>query len=700
MPILPARVFLVRHITIALFLLDLSARADDGSNQVQDTTQPPAGVSASKTNNPDHVQDLTELSLEQLMQIKVPEVYSASKFEQKATEAPSSVTVITSDEIKHYGWRTLGDLLGSVQGFYVSYDRNYAYLGTRGVNLGDANNRILLLVNGHRINNDLNDSAAIDSSFILDVDLIDRVEIIRGPSSVLYGNNAFFGVVNVITRDGKQVNGVEGSGMYGSYNAYSGRVSIGGQFTNGLQFLLSGTLYHNDGPEDLFYPQYNTPAQNNGVAHNLDDDGFGSFFGSVSYKDFTLEGGYINRDKGNPTAQYGSTFDDSRLRTTDDRSYASFKYAHKFSDTLDVSANVYYDRSDFQIGYPQPFGAAAPGTVFYQEQETGEWAGGGVQVNKNLWDRSLLTIGGEIRDDFSQEDHLFQLEPTSGNVRNVYDQRQNYSLFAQDNFAVLTNLHLNAGVRYDQSYDRQDSFNPSWSPRVALIYDPFRQSTFKFIYGTAFRDPDFYELSEASSLNIKPQPESITSYELVYEQGIGRHLRSSVSGYYNRMDDLIDFENGTFTNFNADTLGLELALEGKWESGISTRLSYTLQHTENRDSDAGLPDSPMHLIKLNLNAPLYRDKIFAGLEVQYTSKSHTVFTDPTTGDTLPGPDSPGYAVVNFTLFSQNIIKNLDISASIYNLLDKTYYEPASNFHLQNAIQQDGRTFRIKLTYRF
>jgi outer membrane receptor for ferrienterochelin and colicins len=700
LPFLPARVLLLRHFLSALFLLAVDARADIDTNQVSGAVPASSAVNAHADNSTNPAPDLTELPLEALMQIKVPEVYSASKFEQKATAAPASTTVITSDEIKRYGYRTLGDILASVPGFYVSYDRNYAYLGARGVNLGNANNRILLLVNGHRINNDLNDSAAIDTSFILDVDLIDRVEIIHGPGSVLYGNNAFFGVVNVITRQGKQVDGVEASGMYGSYDAYSGRLTIGDQRTNGLQFLLSGTVYNSDGQENLFYPQYNTPAQNNGIAHNLDDNGFGSFLGSVSYKDFTVEGGYINRDKGNPTAQYGSTFNDSRLKTTDDRSYATLKYAHTFSDTLDVSANVYYDRSDFQIGYPQPFGATAPGAIFFQEQETGEWAGGEVQVNKKLWDRNLVSIGGEFRDDFSQNDHVFQLEPTTGDIRNVYDRRQNYGIFAQDDFAVLTNLHLNAGVRYDQSYDRQDHFDPSWSPRAALIYDPFRQSTVKFIYGTAFRDPSFYELSESASLDINPQPEKITSYELVYEQGIGRNLRSSVSGYYNRMDGLIDFENGSFTNLNADTLGLEVALEGKLEYGIGTRLSYTLQHAENRGTDAGLPDSPMHLIKFNVDAPLIKDKIFAGLEVQYTSKSHTIYTDPTTGDTLAGPDSPGYAVVNFTLFSQNLIKNLDVSASIYNLLDKTYYQPASNFHFQNAIQQDGRTFRVKLTYRF
>jgi outer membrane receptor for ferrienterochelin and colicins len=642
------------------------ARADDGTNQAP---------------------DLTAIPLESLMQIEVPTVYSASKFEQKATEAPSSTTVITSDEIKRYGYRTLADILESVQGFYVSYDRNYAFLGARGVNQGDFNSRILLLVNGHRVNNDLNDGAYIDTAFIVDVDLIDRVEIIRGPGSVLYGNNAFFGVINVITRQAKQVENVEASGAYGSFNSYSGRVTVGRQFTNGLQFLLSGTYYNSDGPENLFYPQFNTPSQNNGVAHNLDNDGYGSFYGSVNYQDFTLEGAFIDRQKGNPTAQFATVFDDPRLRTDDDRSYATLKYEHKFESELDVSADVYYDRSDLRIGYPEP----APTSLFVQ-QETGEWVGGEVQVNQKIWDRHVLTVGAEYRNDFKQDNRLFQ--PSTGDVfTDVRSSRRNYGIFGQGDFTIVTNLHVNAGVRYDQ----YGHFDSSVSPRAALIYDPFPQSTLKFIYGTAFRDPNFLELSDPRFQDIKP--EKITSYEGVYEQGIGQSLRSSVSGYYNRVDDLIDFENGSFTNVNADTLGMELALEGKWKSDIRTRLSYTLQHTENRDNHAGLPDSPMHMVKFNASAPLWKDKIFAGLEVQYTSKRHTVFTD-LSGDTLAGPDAPDFAVVNFTLFSQNLVPNLDVSASVYNLLDSNYYDPASRFHLQNAIKQDGRTFRLKLTYRF
>jgi len=666
LPILLRPAFLSRQLLCVLFLLAAVARADDGTNRVK---------------------DLTELPIESLMQLEVPTVVAASKFEQKATAAPSSTTVITSDEIKRYGYRTLADLLASVQGFYISNDRNYSFLGTRGVNLRDFNSRILLLVNGHRVNNDLNDGAYIDTAFILDVDLIDRVEIIRGPGSVLYGNNAFFGVINVITRQGKQVDGAEVSGAYGSYDTYSGRVTLGNQFTNGLQMLLSGTYFNRDGPDNLFYKEFDTPSQNNGIAHKLDDDGFGSFFGSLNYKDFTLEGAFIDREKGNPTAQYGTAFNDPRLRTDDDRSYAVLKYAHKFPDIVDVSANVYYDRNDFQIDYPF---SSSPLLV---EKQAGQWAGGEVQVDKKIWDRHILTLGTEIRDDFDQTRRVFQ--PGAGDViPEVHARRYNVGVFGQGDFELLTNLHLNAGVRFD----KYEHFDPGFNPRVALIYNPFEQSTLKFIYGTAFRDPNFLELSAPGFQGIKP--EKITSYEAVYEQGITRNLRSSISGFYNDMGDLIDFQNGSFANFDANTLGMETALEGKWENQIRARLSYSLQHTEYSSTDAGLPDSPMHLIKLNVSAPLLRDKIFAGLEFQYTSSSHAVFTDPTTGDTLPAPDTSGFATVNVTFFSQNLVKNLDASIGVYNVLNNQYFVPSTRFHQQSAIQQDGINFRLKLTYRF
>jgi len=168
---------------------------------------------------------VTDFSIEQLLEIEVDSVFGASKFEQKITEAPSSISIITSSDIKQYGYRTLGEALRSIRGFYVSGDRSYHYLGSRGFSRpGDYNSRYLLLIDGHRINDNIYDTANIGNELALDIDLIDRVEVIRGPGSSLYGNNAFFGVINIITREAENINGLELSGVAGSFDTYKERI--------------------------------------------------------------------------------------------------------------------------------------------------------------------------------------------------------------------------------------------------------------------------------------------------------------------------------------------------------------------------------------------------------------------------------------------------------------------------------------------
>jgi iron complex outermembrane receptor protein len=419
------------------------------------------------------------------------------------------------------------------------------------------------------------------------------------------------------------------------------------------------------------------------VAEGLDDDTFASFFGSVSYQDFALEGGYLNREKGNPTAQYLTTFNDPRLRTTDERSFASLKYAHSFPEALDVTARAYYDSAEFEIGYPF-------GTTLFEENAIGRWWGAELQLNKRLWERHQFMLGAEYRDDFQQERQITG-QPT------VTQDRLSYGVFAQANVAVLTNLHLDAGVRYDQYGD----FDPSFNPRVALIFNPAPKSTLKAIYGSAFRAPNFLELSLTSAEEL--EPETITSYELIYEQQIGDHVRSSLGGFYNKMHDLIVFDSGSFTNFDATTGGLEFALGGVWNNGLRARLSYSFQMTEARSVSWEMPDSPEHLVGLNLSVPLWRDKIFAGVEFQYVSARHSLDnTTDISGQplTVQGETADGFGIVNLTLFSQNLVKNLEFSASIYNLFDCHYADPATRFHQQDTLEREGRTFRLKLTYRF
>ena len=238
--------------------------------------------------------DLTELNLEDLRKVQVS---SASMYLQSDREAPSSVTVITADQIRKFGYRTLADILRGVRGFYVSYDRNYSYVGVRGFSRpGDYNDRIQVLLNGHRLTDNLYNSALIGTEFQLDVDLIDRVEIVRGPSSSLYGTSAFFAVINVITKTARSIRGAELSGEVDGFGTYKGR-STYGETRHGVDMVFSGTVYESAGPGRLFFPAFNSPTTNYGFAEHADDDAYESYFGNIKFRHFTLEAVGSTREK-------------------------------------------------------------------------------------------------------------------------------------------------------------------------------------------------------------------------------------------------------------------------------------------------------------------------------------------------------------------------------------------------------------------
>ncbi len=290
------------------------------ANSSEGANQKPTPAESSATNAV--TQQLKQLTIEELMEVKVATVYGASKHEQKTTEAPSDVSIVTQDDIKHYGYRTLGDLLRSVRGFYVTYDGAYNFIGVRGLNRpGDYGGRVLVNIDGHRLNEPIYDSSFADTDFLLDMDLVDRVEIIRGPGSSLYGNNAFLTVINVVTRRGRDVGGFEASGSAASYDTYTGRLTYGNRFTNGVELMLSGTYLDSAGHDHIYFPEYS--SVNNGYADHADATESKSAFGSLSYGGFTLEGGAIDRRKNVATAQgYPYViFNDPRCFDTDEREY-------------------------------------------------------------------------------------------------------------------------------------------------------------------------------------------------------------------------------------------------------------------------------------------------------------------------------------------------------------------------------------------
>ncbi len=645
-------------------------------------------------------QDLTELSLQELMNLSV---YGASKFEQKLLEAPAAVTIINKNEIKKYGYRTLADILRSVRGFFVTNDRNYNYLGIRGFNRpGDYSTRILLLIDGHRLNDPVYDQAPLGTDFPLDIDLIERVEVIRGPSSSIYGTNALLGVINVITRSGGGVKGLEMSGDAGSFNTYKGRGTYGQKWANGAEALVSGSYYSSQGPK-LFFREFDTPEKHQGIARNCDYDQFYSAFGKLGYQDFTLTGVFHSREKGIPTGAYDTVFGDPRNRTIDARAYLDLRYNHTFASDWQVLARFSYDHYPYDGFYfINRFDDAGNLTGIGENRDIGraDWWTGELQVCRTLFNRHKVILGTEYRDNFRLEQRNFDLTPMTSFLD---DQRhsQVYAFYGQDEFTILHNLKLNAGVRYDH----YSSFGGNVSPRVALIYSPIKTGALKLLYGQAFRAPNAYEMfyqdgGVTAKSNPDLKPERIQTYEVAWEQYFGKHYRLVASGYYYRMRDLItqqiDPADGLTVFKNTDRIeakGLELELGGKWANGWEGRISYALQEAKNLQTGNLLSNSPAHLPKVNLIVPLYKNKLFSGLEVQYYSPRKTI-DNSHVGDVV---------LVNLTLFNKNLVKGVELSASAYNLLNQRFRDPGGNEHLMvglNSIIQDGITFRVKLTYTY
>ena len=283
----------------------------------------------------------------------------------------------------------------------------------------------------------------------------------------------------------------------------------------------------------------------------------------------------------------------------------------------------------------------------------------------------------------------------------THAESSNVGVYAQDEWSLSRKLTLNLAGRYDY----YSSFGGTANPRVAVIYHPFASTTLKFVYGQAFRAANAYERDyttpppSAYLGNPNLSPEHMDSYELAWEQKLNRDWRWTAELFQENMRDLITQTTdagGNFTFANSDavrTRGVELEADGRLTGGLLARCSYTLsdvKETKPSLAPQTSANSPRHLAKAALSVPLYRDRFFASLEVQAMSNRRTV----------GGNEVPGFATANFTLFGRELVKNLEVSASIYNLLDHRYRDPVSRDFTQDSIEQDGRTFRVKLTYHF
>jgi outer membrane cobalamin receptor len=636
-------------------------------------------------------EELATIPLEELLDI--PVVTAASKFEQSISEAPSAVVVLTAQDIKDFGWRTLAEALASVPGLYVTNDRNYAYLGARGFHKpGDYNSRFLLMVDGVRTNDAVYDQASIGTEGLIDMELVSRIEYVPGPGSAVYGSNALFGTINVITKAGSSIHGAETAVAAGSYGEKKARATYGWHGQNGADFVLSAMSYRRNG-QDLYFPQYDTADQNHGIANGLDYDRAQSLFVKASFGDFALSAGQIDRTKGVPTGSFGAVFD-TPYSTRDTQSFIDAKFSRLLNPGLRLSATAYWGSAKYTgLGYyPDDDGAA----VLNVDGTRSIWYGMDVNATVTAFSGHKIVAGMDMQRNARRDQYNYDVEPY---VLQLDDRRSGNrtGAYLEDEIQLPAGFSLNAGLRYDWDSTTANSTNP----RLALLYKISPRDTAKLIYGTAYRSPNAYELyysypgEGGQEANPKLKPEHISTRELVLEHLFSASGRATLSLFHYAVRDLIgeeldeDTQKLIFRNLDSANMnGAELALDHSFGYGYNVRASYSWQRATDADGLA-LTDSPRHLAKLNLATPLLRGAARLGTEVQCSSSRLT--ENARTG---------GFCLTNLTLASSQLLRHTEVSVSVYNAFNTRYADPAGPAFIQEALPAQSRTLLLKLVYGF
>jgi len=528
----------------------------------------------------------------------------------------------------------------------------------------------------------------------VDIDLIERIEFIPGPGGAVYGQNALFGVVNVVTRSGAGVDGTELAGSYQiPQSARQGRATWGKTLDNGLDVLVSATAYKSDG-EDLFFefpgatgaPHFY--ANESGVAYGMDGEEDKELFASLARGPWSFDLSYGDRRKDDPTATYLSEPLVSGQYQRDRYLVTQLQYQDSYADeTLNLLARLFLGRHRYtgQFSYGTP----------YSYKGFSDWQGVEVRLLSTTWAGHKLMIGMEYQDnsrrDQSNED---QLDPANNLL--IPGSGWRLGVYAQDELALSETLTATLGLRFDSN----DVTDNEWSPRAALIWKASPNTTVKGLYGRAHRAPNAYETDFEDAVSQVANPslegESIDTLELVIDQRVRRNLNVRASLYHWNMRGLVTLGTDPLSGLSQyqsgediEANGVELSADTTWDWGGRLRGSLSYQDVAYA-SGAGLDNSPRFLGKLNLSGPLAATGLRFGYELQYTSERQAI----------DGSDLDGYWLSNLQLSSYTWVRGLEVSLGLYNLFDTRYEHPGADINWQNALEQDGRSARLKLSYRF
>jgi outer membrane receptor for ferrienterochelin and colicins len=548
-----------------------------------------------------------------------PEITAATKSAASAETVPASISVVTADEIAAMGYRTLTQALESVRGTFTSNDRSYEAVGFRGFSPpGDYTNRVLVLVDGHATNDLVTGQGYVGHDLDVDLSNVARIEVVRGPGSVLYGTGALFGVINVVTK--RPAEGVHGAVAMstGSLGLMSGRATLSAR-AGRAEILLSAALmeaandYRYTWDPTWYAAWLATRPPGTATPVLLNNDGERAKHADLVARlgAFSLRAGYNERWKEVPSGAYQT---DPLSGTThfDHRAFADLRFEQAFGG-LRVAVRGAYDASWYQghYQYLEDNGGVSGETLAAQ------WVTGELRLELPEFLHQRITVGSEVS---------YQLHLETALTETVIPRELIASGYLVDNVILHPLVRLNLGLRTD--YYTQ-SFGAVLTPRLAFIVKPYRAGTTKFLAGRSFRAPSPNERANSETGDL--QAEIILSGEVEHTHVLNDDLRIVGSVFASDLTNLIyvppaEALSSLFANQAHKIRGYGAESELRWEPGGGTlvSLSTTYQRVIVYEEDASHPytNSPRTLVKARGLVPLMGPVLRVGAELFLDSGRH------------------------------------------------------------------------------
>jgi outer membrane receptor for ferrienterochelin and colicins len=624
-------------------------------------------------------------------------VEAASRHQQSLTDAPAHVTVVTRREIEECGYESIGEAISSAAGFYLRDDRNYNYLGVRGfAPFGDYGSHVLVMVDGHPMIEPIFSSSFFERNFPIDIRCLQRIEIVRGPASALYGTNAVLAVVNLITVKPTEAGAASfGSAVMttGGWDFFLSPASVG---RRGLQAKISVSMADDPG-FDYYYKEFDQPTTNAGWARGLDRERSWGVHAQIKRYGWSLLGLLASRTKAIPTASWGSIFGDGRLQTEDAVGFLDSRYDLILSPATSLSSRLTLDWYSYEGVWPS---GAEEEAMVIEDPHASKVLGGEVVLASGAVGGNHVTAGFSLKRVLSAELSGHQTLPEYYEYVDLEKTDQIASIFAQDEIAA-SGYPVSAvlGLRYDHYRSLGDVLNP----RLGLIIKS-RIGATKLLYGSGFRAPTLYELyyddtgGECVDGTSKANPdlgaERTHTYEVVHEADLGRTAGASISAFYYELSDMIEelgLAGGCLTSVNSGTYrsrGVEAEVHGVTQGGLRWFLSFATADARNRDTDSRLPASPDNLVVARVVVPVLGPRLSLGVTTEYVGRRLT----------KNGSELEPAVTTNATLRLRDVGPGLSLSVAGKNIFDDDHLEPAGPEHAQEGLPQAGRSLVVKVDW--